>query len=90
MALVAVRVTTRSARPGIGKWQADPAGRQFLEVRVAAAPTDGAANEELVKLLAKALEVPKSGIAIASGHGGRMKRVVIPLALEDIRSRLST
>ena len=89
MVLLAVRVTPRAARPGIGPWQVDAAGRPFLEVRVAAAPADGAANEALIRMLAKALGLPGSKIAIASGHGSRMKRVEIPLELDEARRRLS-
>ena len=51
-AVLPVRVTPRSARPGIGGWRAGADGRKELEVRVAEAPTDGAANEAVVKLLA--------------------------------------
>ena len=48
-----------------------------LKVRVAAPPVDGAANAELVKLLAKAFAVPKSRVAILSGENSRTKRVCI-------------
>ena len=89
MALLSIRVAPRSAKPGIGEWKTDPGGRAFLEVRVAAAPADGAANEEVVKLLAKALGVSKSGIAIVSGQTGRLKRLELSVGEEEIRSRLS-
>lgn len=44
-------------------------------VRLAAAPVDGAANEELIALLSKALKVPKRDISIVSGDRSRSKRV---------------
>jgi uncharacterized protein (TIGR00251 family) len=87
--LVAVRVTPRSAKPGIGEWKSDPAGRTYLEVRVAAAPTDGAANDEVIKLLAKALCLPKSSMAIVSGQTARLKRIEAPLNEAEIRARIS-
>lgn len=87
--VIGVRVTPRSAKPGVGEWLVDPAGRSFLEVRVAAAPADGAANEEVIKLLAKALRVPKSGLAIVSGQTARLKRIEVPLEEAEIRARLS-
>ena len=87
--LIGIRVTTRSAKPGIGEWQTDPGGRPFLEVRVAAAPADGAANEEIIRLLAKALGVPKSSLVIASGRTSRLKRIEVPLNETELRSRLS-
>lgn len=86
---LAIRVTPRSAKPGIGEWRTDPGGRPFLEVRVSAAPADGAANEELVKLLAKALGLPKSSMAIVSGQTARLKRIELPLAEDEVRARLS-
>ncbi|WP_265571021.1 DUF167 domain-containing protein [Sphingomicrobium nitratireducens] len=86
--IIAVRVTPRSARPGVGGWRPTADGREALEVRVAAAPADGAANAELVKLLAKALSVPKSAIDIVSGETSRLKRVSVPLATDEIHMRL--
>ena len=88
MALLSIRVTPWSAKPGVGEWRTDPGGRQFLEVRVAAAPADGAANEEVVKLLAKALGLPKSRLAIVSGQTARLKRLEVPLEETEIRSIL--
>jgi uncharacterized protein YggU (UPF0235/DUF167 family) len=89
MAFLSIRVTPRSAKPGIGDWKLDPGGRPFLEVKVAAAPADGAANDEVIKLLAKALDVPKGSIRIASGAGSRLKRIELPLEEGEIRARLS-
>ena len=86
--LMSIRVTPRSARPGIGEWKSDPGGRPFLEVRVAAAPADGAANDEVIKLLAKALGLPKSALTIVSGHTARLKRIELPIELEQVKDRL--
>ena len=87
--LISIRVTPRSARPGIGEWKSDPGGRLFLEVRVAAPPADGAANEEVIKLLAKSLDLPRSSLAIVSGHAARLKRIEVPLDDEQVRARLN-
>lgn len=89
MGMLSIRVTPRSAKPGIGEWKTDPGGRAFLEVRVAAAPADGAANDEVIKLLAKALGLAKSDLAIVSGQTARLKRIKLPLDEDEIRSRLS-
>ena len=48
-----------------------------LLVKLAAAPVDGAANEELIALLAKALRIPKRDITIVLGERARTKRVRI-------------
>jgi uncharacterized protein (TIGR00251 family) len=46
-----------------------------LRVRIAAPPVDGAANENLVRTLAKALGVPGAAVEIVSGHQSRNKTV---------------
>ncbi len=48
-----------------------------LAVALQAPPVDGAANAELVKLLARALGVRKADVRIASGQTGRRKLVDI-------------
>jgi len=48
-----------------------------LRVRIAAPPVDGAANEELIRILARTFKVPQRAIQIMSGHTGRTKRVGI-------------
>jgi uncharacterized protein (TIGR00251 family) len=46
-----------------------------LRVRIAAAPVEGAANKELVKVISKYLGVPKSDVEITAGAGSRRKTV---------------
>ena len=85
---IAVRVTPRSAKPGIGGWRAGADGREELEVRVSEAPTDGSANSAVIKLLAKALGVPRSEVDIVSGQASRHKRIAVPLDAAEVRRRL--
>lgn len=44
-----------------------------LRVDVAAPPRDGAANEELIRVVAKTLGVPKSHVSVALGASARSK-----------------
>jgi uncharacterized protein (TIGR00251 family) len=46
-----------------------------LLVRLHAPPVEGAANAELVALLAAALAVPRAAVSIVSGERSRDKRV---------------
>ena len=85
--IIAIRVTPRSARPGLGGWRAGADDREELEVRVAAAPADGAANEAVIRLLAERLGVPRSQLRIVSGHASRHKRVEVPVGIEEVRRR---
>ncbi|MEZ5424747.1 MAG: DUF167 domain-containing protein [Pyrinomonadaceae bacterium] len=48
-----------------------------LKVRLAAPPVEGAANRELIKLLAKSFGVAKSDVGIISGETARTKQVRI-------------
>jgi uncharacterized protein (TIGR00251 family) len=58
-------------------------------VRLHAAPVEGAANAELIEVLADALDVPKRAVSIVAGERGRQKRVRVEgLTLDFIRSKL--
>jgi len=81
-------VTPRSAKPGIGGWRAGADGREELEVRVSEAPADGSANSAVIKLLAKALGVPRSDVDIVSGQTSRHKRIAVPLDADEVRRKL--
>lgn len=60
-----------------------------LLIRLAAAPVDGAANAELIDLIARALHVPKRDITIVSGERSRKKRLRIAgMNAEDVVGRL--
>jgi uncharacterized protein (TIGR00251 family) len=54
-----------------------------LKVRLAAPPVDGAANAELVKVLAKFFKVSKSSVEIVSGETSKNKQVKIQGANAD-------
>jgi uncharacterized protein (TIGR00251 family) len=88
--LLAIRVTPRSSKPGIGGWRTGADGRDELEVRVAEAPTDGAANDAVVKLLAKALKISRAELKIVSGAASRHKRLAIPFEISEARRRLGS
>jgi len=48
-----------------------------LKVRIASPPVDGAANAELIKLLAKTFNVSKSEVEITVGQASKTKQVKI-------------
>jgi uncharacterized protein (TIGR00251 family) len=48
-----------------------------LRIRIAASPVDGAANEELIRVLARTFKVSQREISIVSGHSSRVKQVRI-------------
>ena len=68
----------------------DAEGRPVLKVRVRARPVEGEANEALIRLLAKALGVPKSAVAIHRGGQSRTKILVIEgLSEPELKARLT-
>jgi uncharacterized protein len=61
----------------------------ILDVRVAARPVEGAANEELLAFLADELGVPHRDVRLVQGGSSRHKRVqVLGLGIEGVRTRL--
>lgn len=77
MATLAVHVHPKSAENAILGWRSSADNKAELSVKLTAAPTDGKANEALMKLLSKELGVPKSAIVIKSGQASRHKILVI-------------
>ncbi len=89
VASLAVRLTPRGGRDQIDGWIRDADGRPLLKVRVAAPPLEGEANAALIRLLAKALGVPRSAVTLAAGDTARIKRLEIAgLAPADLAARL--
>lgn len=81
----AVRVQPRSSRAGVDGVHGDA-----LRVRVNAPPVDGAANEAVVELLAKALGVAKRAVRIVGGATSRSKTVDVDgVSATDARARLA-
>lgn len=49
----------------------------ILNIKIAAPPVEGKANQELVKYLSKLLDIRKSDIEIDKGLTGRTKTVIV-------------
>jgi len=84
VARLSVRVTPRASRDAIAGFNDEGT----LQVRVTAAPTDGAANAAVTKLLAKALGIPPRDVVLVSGATARQKVFDVPLELDEIQRRL--
>jgi hypothetical protein len=70
--LLRLRIQPRSSREGI----CEPRGDR-LRIRVSAAPVDGAANESLIRLLAHALDVPRTAVRLTRGEKSRDKEILV-------------
>ena len=72
-----VKVTPNAGANSISlPGEGGPAG--ILLVRVTATPENGKANAAVLKLLAKALGLPKTSLAIVRGGNARTKIIAIP------------
>jgi len=80
-----VRVVPRASRSEIAG-EFDGA----LRVRLAAPPVDGAANRELIRVLAKELKVPQNSIDIVAGLASKSKTVSIRDVSDDAREQLKS
>ena len=64
-------------------------GQAVLRARVTAAPEKGKANQALIKLLAKALRLPKGDVTIVTGATDRRKTVAIEGDPAALKAKLS-
>jgi uncharacterized protein len=74
---LAVRLTPKGGRDTIDGVERLADSRSVLKVRVRAAPSEGEANEALIRLIAKALGVPRRDVALTAGATSRIKRLFI-------------
>jgi uncharacterized protein (TIGR00251 family) len=74
---LAVRLTPKGGRDAIDGIETLSDGRAVLKARVRAAPSEGEANEALMRLIAKALGVPARDVSLATGAASRIKRLRI-------------
>lgn len=72
-----MRLTPKAAQDRIDGWGVDEQGREFLKVRVRAAPIEGQANAALIAFLSKVLNVPKSRFDLVAGDVSRLKQIDI-------------
>jgi len=81
---IRIRVIPRAGRTGLGGQRGDA-----LVVRLAAAPVDGAANDELLQFLASRLRVARRDLTLTVGERSRDKVVTIrSLSIEELADRL--
>ncbi len=81
--VIDVRVIPRAARSSIAGTR-----NNALLVRVQAPPVEGAANNELIAVIARAMDVPRSSVSIVAGDRSRNKRVFVAgITREDAQAR---
>ncbi|MGK5595106.1 MAG: DUF167 domain-containing protein [Parachlamydiaceae bacterium] len=71
-AIIKVKVLPNASSNKIIGWENDE-----LKIRLTAIPEKGKANEALIKLLAKRLDIPLSSIKVIGGTTSRHKKLLI-------------
>ncbi|CRX39362.1 DUF167 domain-containing protein [Estrella lausannensis] len=71
-----VKVIPKAKKAGLDGWEE---GR--LKVKLHSPPERGAANKELIEMLAKTLGIKRGQIEILSGETSRIKRVAVDAAV---------
>lgn len=62
----------------------------ILQIRIAAPPVEGKANEALIKFLSGRLDVPKSRLSVKRGLSGRTKTILVSgLEQSQLEQRLA-
>ena len=81
-----IKVVPGARREVVAGWLGDA-----LKVRVSVPPEKGKANEAVVRIVAKMLEVAPREVSIVSGHTSPRKRLVIEgLSETELRARIET
>lgn len=75
--MLSVRAAPGARQPGFDGAVGGPNGRVFLKVKLRAKAEDGAANAELLALVAKAAGRPRSSVSLESGMSARFKTIRI-------------
>jgi uncharacterized protein (TIGR00251 family) len=76
-ATLTIRVTPKASKTAVTGVVALEGDATALGLRVAAPPVDGAANDEVVRFVAKALGVGRSAVTLVTGQTSRVKRLRI-------------
>ena len=75
--MLTVRLTPKGGRDAVDGLDRLSDGRAVVKMRVRAAPSEGAANAALIRLVAQALDVAPRQVSLAGGAGTRVKRLKI-------------
>ncbi|MBX9774123.1 MAG: DUF167 family protein [Xanthobacteraceae bacterium] len=75
--VLTVRLTPKGGRDSVDGIEPYADGRPVLKIRVRAAPSEGEANDALVRLIAEVVGFPPGAVNLISGHTARLKRLKI-------------
>ncbi|RWL39435.1 MAG: DUF167 domain-containing protein [Mesorhizobium sp.] len=85
-----VRLTPKAALDRVDGVETAADGRSHLKARVRAVPENGAANQALERMMAKALGVPVSAVSVVAGGTSRLKTLRVVGEAAELMERLQT
>jgi uncharacterized protein (TIGR00251 family) len=74
---LSVRLTPKGGRDAVDGIERLADGRSVLKARVRAAPSEGKANQALIRVIAETLGLPPRDVTLAAGATSRVKRLLI-------------
>lgn len=74
---ICIKVVPKSQKTELVEIFEDTDSGQTYKIRLKAAPEKGKANEELIRFLAKELNLPRTAFSIISGKTDRIKLIKI-------------
>ena len=78
-----LQVVPRASQESLG-----PVHGERLKLHVSAPPVDGAANDELIRFLARELNLPQRQVTLVRGEGAKIKLIeVVGRSEEEVRKR---
>ncbi len=73
-----MRTLRMKVKPSARRSEILPGDDGVWQVKLKAAPVDGKANEELIRLVAEHFGVRRTDVTLRSGAGSRLKLIQIP------------
>ena len=86
--IIRTRVTPNAKKDIIECSEIRDDGLAYLKIKTRAIPEDGKANAAVIKIIAKAIGIPKSEIVIKSGHTSRIKILLVNADFSIIHEKL--
>lgn len=62
---------------------------EFVKIKLNSPPIEGRANKEVINLLSKVLDIPKTSIELLNGDKNKLKTIGVPITEEHLRKKIA-
>ncbi len=62
---------------------------EFVKIKLNSPPIEGRANKEVINLLSKVLDIPKTSIELLNGDKNKLKTIGVPITEEHLREKIA-